>query len=75
MEYFTRGCSWGISLEDTVSQDQQGMRGWWGQKGARARVRLVPQPNGTWGMGAQHAICGLKIKLVSKKMRKEKMMH
>ena len=56
-------------------QNQQGMREWWGWEGARARVRLGPRPNGTWGTGARHAICGLEIKLVSKKMRKEKMMH
>ena len=48
-----------------ASRDRQGTRGWWGREGARARARLGPQPNRTRGTGAQHAICGLEIKLVS----------
>ena len=46
-------------------QDRQGTRAWWGQEGPRARARLGPRPNGTWGTGARHAICSLEIKLVS----------
>ena len=41
------------------------MRGWWGQERVRAKVRLGPWPNEMQGTGAQHAICGLEIKLVS----------